>query len=167
MTAVRQVALRVRPEASLIPVNVQSGISSMPVSDAETLLGAENRACNALQQATADLGVGLEGVVNRGPAKMMMIMGWVVILDRASHKGIGGTSRMPLPEAIAKRILDGEELGLVVDNILQEENVRQKGGGVDALTHRLILRGEALAMTIAYALSPFIAPELHDLAHLC
>jgi inosine/xanthosine triphosphatase len=166
IAAVRQVVTRVWPAASLIPVDVQSGISSMPMSDAETLLGAENRAHNALQQTTADLGIGLEGGVNRGPAEMMMLLGWVVILDRAGRKGIGGTSRLPLPVAIAKRILDGEELGLVMDDILQEENVRQKGGAVGALTKGLVRRGEAFAMATAYALSPFVAPELHDIAHL-
>jgi inosine/xanthosine triphosphatase len=136
------------------------------MSSEETLLGAENRARGAMLKSGADLGIGLEGGVNREAAGLML-MGWVVVLDRSGRKGVGGASRLPLPDYIARRVLAGEELGLVMDDVLNERNVKQKGGAVGALTRGLVPRQEAFAIAVAYALSPFVVPELHDLAHLC
>ncbi len=160
IAAVRDVICRVWPEARILSIAVEPGIGSMPMSSAETLLGAENRARNALLQSSADFGIGLEGGVNPEAAGLML-MGWVVILDRNGRKGVGGASRIPLPEAIAKRVKAGEELGLVMDDILGDQNIKQKGGAVGALTGGLFLRKDAFAIAVAYALSPFVVPELH------
>lgn len=157
--AVRQVAARVWPEAEIVQLAAESGISSMPMSSAETLLGAENRARSVLLQSGADLGIGLEGGINQESAGLML-MGWVVIMDKNGRKSVGGTARLPLPESIAYRLLAGEELGHVMDDLLNDHNVKQKGGAVGALTSGLVLRKEAFAMAVAYASSPYLVPEL-------
>jgi inosine/xanthosine triphosphatase len=161
VAAVRQITTRVWPEAEFTQMAAESGVSSMPMSSAETLLGAENRARNALLRSGADLGIGLEGGVNQETAGLML-MGWVVILDNNGRKGIGGTSRLPLPDSIACRVLAGEELGYVMDDVLNDTNVKQKGGAVGALTKGFVLREDAFAIAVAYALSPYLVPELHD-----
>jgi inosine/xanthosine triphosphatase len=161
VAAVRQVTARVWPEAEIYQMAAESGIGSMPMSSGETLLGAENRARSVLLRSGADLGIGLEGGVNQEPSGLMLL-GWVVILDRNGRKGVGGAPRLPLPEAIASRVVAGEELGFVMDDILGDNNVKQKGGAVGALTKGLVLRKEAFAIAVAYALSPFLVPELHD-----
>lgn len=158
--AVQQMASRIWPNAAIIPVAVEPGISSMPMSDKETLQGAENRARRALEQTAADLGIGLEGGVNQ-EATGLMLLGWVVVVDGSGRMGVGGASRIPLPKKIADRVRAGEELGSVMDDLLNEQNVKQKGGAVGALTRGLVLREEAFATAVAYALSPFITPELH------
>ena len=159
--AVRQIATRVWPDANIHQVNVASDISSMPLSAEETLLGARNRARAALSLSASDLGIGLEGGVNQETAGLML-MGWVVVLDKYGREGIGGTARLPLPPFIASRILAGEELGQVMDDILRETNVKQKGGAVGALTAGLVLRAEAFATAVAYALSRFLVPNLYE-----
>jgi len=166
IAAARQITTRVWPEADIIPLAAVSGVSGMPMSSEETLLGAENRARDAMQKSGADLSIGLEGGVNQEAAGLML-MGWVVILDKNGRKGVGGASRLPLPDRIARRVLAGEELGPVMDDVLNDDNVKQKGGAVGALTNGLVLRQEAFAIAVAYALSPFVVPGLHDLAHLC
>jgi inosine/xanthosine triphosphatase len=159
--AVRTMAQRVWPEAEVVAVAVPSGVSAMPMSDAEALTGARNRALAARQAAAADLGVGLEGGVNAEPFGLAL-HGWVVIVDGNGREGIGGGARLPLPQAIAQRIMAGEELGDVMDDILGDHNVKQKGGAVGALTAGLVMRQETFAVAVAYALSPFIVPELHS-----
>ncbi len=161
--AVRTMAQRVWPEAEVVAVAVPSGVSAMPMSDAEALTGARNRARAARQAAAADLGVGLEGGVNVEPFGLAL-HGWVVITDGNGREGIGGGARLPLPQAIAQRVLAGEELGNVMDDVLNDHNVKQKGGAVGALTAGLVMRQETFAVAVAYALSPFIVPELHDAA---
>jgi inosine/xanthosine triphosphatase len=159
--AVRTMAERVWPGVEVVPVSVPSGISDMPMSDEEALTGARNRARAARQAAGADLGVGLEGGVHPEPFGLTL-HGWVVIVDSNGREGIGGGARLPLPEAIAQRVRDGEELGDVMDDVLNDHNVKQKGGAVGALTAGLVLRQETFAVAVAYALSPFIVPNLHD-----
>ena len=160
VAAVHDMALRHWPEAEVVPLAVETGVSEMPMSDAESLAGARNRARAARAAANADLGVGLEGGVN--PEEIGLVLhGWVVVVDGNGRTGIGGAGRLPLPEAIAKRVLAGEELGPVMDDILGQTDVRKKGGAVGALTAGLVMRQDAFALGVAYALAPFVAAQLY------
>jgi len=48
-----------------------------------------------------------------------------------------------------------------MDDVLDDHNVKQKGGAVGALTAQLQVRGDAFAMAVAYALAPFVSPDLY------
>ena len=158
--AVRSVVVRVWPEAEIIPVQVTSGVPAMPMSDAECLAGARNRARAAQTAVNAALGLGLEGGVNPEPAGLMLL-GWAVAVDSQGREGLGGGARLPLPAAIARRVLAGSELGPVMDELLGQENVKQKGGAVGALTAGLVLRKDTFAQAVAYALAPFVTPRFY------
>ncbi|MCA9960520.1 MAG: inosine/xanthosine triphosphatase [Chloroflexota bacterium] len=161
VAAVREMVLRQWPEADIVSVAVPSGVSTMPMSDAESLAGARNRARAACAQIGADLGIGLEGGVNPDE-NGLMLHSWVVVVDGNGREGIGGAGRLPLPNFIAQRILNGEELGPVMDDVLGETEVRQKGGAIGALTAGLVMRREAFALGVAYALAPFVAAQLYE-----
>jgi len=158
--AVRSVVNRIWPNVELRPVEVAPGVSAMPMSDAECLIGAGNRARASRTLIDADLGIGLEGGVNSEPAGLMLL-GWVVAVDREGREGVGGGARLPLPGAIAHRVLAGEELGPLMDELLGQSNVKQKGGAVGALTNGLVLRKETFAIAVAYALAPFVSPDFY------
>ena len=162
--AVQAVVQKVWPESQILSVIVSPGVSPMPMSDEECLLGARNRAKAALEASGADMGIGLEGGVNPGPVGLMLL-GWVAVLERNGRQGVGSTARIPLPEHMAEGIRAGRELGDVIDAILGEENVKRKGGTIGALTAGLVLRQEAFEMAVAYALSPLLAPNLHQLTN--
>lgn len=159
--AVKSITGRVWEESTVTAIDVPSGVSAMPMSDSQCLLGARNRARQARESAAADLGFGLEGGVNLEPAGLMLL-GWVAVIDARGREGIGCTARLPLPGPIAERVLGGEELGPVMDELLGYHNVRQKGGAVGALTAGLVLRQETFAIAVAYALSPFVAPRFYS-----
>jgi len=163
--AVRSVAEKVWSDSTLISIDAPSGVSSMPMGDAQCLLGARNRARLARDASGADFSFGLEGGVNQEPAGLMLL-GWVSVLDADGREGIGCTARLPLPTAIAERVLGGEELGPVMDELLGQHNVRQKGGAVGALTAGLVLRQDTFAVAVAYALAPFVAPQLYQRGRL-
>ncbi len=133
----------------------------MPMSSEECLTGARNRALNACAATGADLGIGLEGGVNP-ESTGLMLLGWAVVVDREGRESVGGGARLPLPPAISRRVLAGEELGPIMDEILGQNNVRQKGGAVGALTGGLVLRKETFAVAVAYALAPFVSPHLYE-----
>ena len=160
VTAVRNTVSRIWPEAEIVPISVPSGISEMPMSDEETLTGARNRAVAARDQLEADFGIGLEGGVHPEPFGWVL-HGWVAVVDRNGRSGIGGGGRLPLPDHIAQKVLAGQELGNVMDELLNDHNTKQKGGAVGALTNGLVLRGETFALAVAYALAPFVSPDIY------
>ena len=159
--AVKMVVNRVWPDSNLSTVAVPTGVSIMPMSDAECLNGARFRARSALNLTGADLGIGMEAGVNP-ESEGLMLLGWVVVTGKGDREGIASTARLPLPATIAARVLEGEELGPVMDQILNQSNVKQKGGAVGALTAGLVLRKETFAIAVAYALAPFVAPRFYD-----
>ncbi len=161
VAAVRSIIERVWPVAELVSMDVSSGVGVMPKSDAECLAGARNRARAAQREVDADIGIGLEGGVNQDPDGLMLL-GWVVAVDANGREGVGGGARLPLPVTIAKRVNAGEELGPIMDELLDETNTKQKGGAVGALTSGLVMRSETFAIAVAYALAPFVSPHFYD-----
>lgn len=158
--AARSVIERVWPEAAIAGIDVPAGVRAMPMSDLECQTGARNRARAARELAAADLGVGIEGGVQEENG-VLMLTAWTVIVNGRGLEGLGGSGRLPLPEWIARRVRDGEELGFVMDDVLNDHNVKQKGGAVGAFTAGLSSRQEALALGVAYAIAPFVSPQLY------
>lgn len=160
IAAVRAAVSRVWPDAQLVPVAVDSGVPAMPMSDADCLAGARNRARSARNKADAAYGVGMEGGVQEDSAGFLLV-GWAVVVDAEGHEGMGGTPRLQLPPVIARRVLAGEELGLVMDDLLGEHKSNHRGGAIGALTAGLVTRSQAFTMAISFALAPFVSQDFY------
>lgn len=140
-------------EAAVEAVTVDSGVDDQPMGDDESIRGATNRAERALDGY--DLGVGLEGGVADGPDGWYLIM-WAAATDgEATHLGCG--PRLRLPDRIAERVRDGEELGPVMDDVIGETGVKHDQGAAGVLTDGIIDRETALLTAVAGALGPFVA----------
>lgn len=155
ITAVTKIARQVWPECVVEGISVPSGVSEMPMRDERCILGAKNRAVAARDALKADFGFGLEGGVHPW-AEGLLLVGWVAAVDKNGRFGIGGTGRLPLPRHIGERVAAGEELGLVIDDLWDDHNSKQKGGAVAALTANLMTREDAFTLGAAYALGPFM-----------
>jgi len=140
-------------------VPVPSGVSEQPTGHAETIAGAENRAAAVLAEEPAgyDLGVGIEGGVAEfdGTDEIFLIM-WAAVSD-GSRVGRGAGPSLELPVAVAARVEDGEELGPVMDDVLDTNGVARRGGAAGALTNSRVDRADALAGVVAGALGPFVS----------
>ena len=157
--AARRAAAKVWPGCAVVPVAVPSGVGEQPLSDDETIRGAMNRARNALAAVDgASIGMGVEGGVQDTPYGMF-VGGWAAVVDRDGGLGIGAGGRVLLPEAIARRIRAGEELGPVMDDFSGRRNVKHGEGAIGVFTNGLIERTEALEIALTYALARFITPE--------
>lgn len=161
LAAVRNIVARLWPDAQVEAVDVPSGVAAQPRSDEEAIRGARHRAVAALAQTDADLGVGLEGSVVDTPHGMFL-EGWAVVRDRAGREGIASGGRILLPERIARAVRVGGEVGPVSDAVTGERNIKQKQGTVGYLTGGLVTRTAAHEKMVAYALAPFLHPELYD-----
>lgn len=161
ITAVSNIATQIWPDALVEGVVVPSGVSAMPLSDDETIEGARNRALLARETLNADLGFGLEGGVHPFEGGLLL-MGWVAVVDGNGRFSLGGCGRLPLPAEMSRRILAGEELGNIIDELTNDENSKQKEGAVGVLTGGILTRVDAFQLGVALALSRFVAGEFYE-----
>jgi len=138
-------------------VPVDSGVSEQPTGHAETVAGAENRVEAVLDAGEYDLAVGLEGGVARfGGADGLFLVMWAAVSD-GSRVGRAAGPSLELPAPVAARIGDGEELGPVMDDVLDTTGIATRGGAAGALTDGRVDRADALETAVAGALGPFVS----------
>lgn len=128
-------------EIELVSLDVPSGVNEQPFSDDETIKGAINRAQNALEVGNGDIGIGLEGGVHQ-TEHGLFLCNWGCLVEKGEPPIIGGGARILLPKQIAIRLLNGEELGPVMDDYAKQENVRKNEGAVGIFTNGMINRAE-------------------------
>lgn len=146
-------------DASVQAIAVESGVAEQPGSRAETIAGADNRAQGALTETGADLGIGIEGGVATVEAvEGLWLVMWASVTDGARLERGGGPS-IRLPETIADRIRAGEELGPVLDDVLDTSGVATEQGAAGVLTDEIIDRESSLVHAVAGALGPFRAEQ--------
>lgn len=126
---------------SVAAVDVPSGVSEQPFSDEETIAGAINRAKAALLAADAEMGIGLEGGVVQTPYGLFLC-NWGALAVEGEEPIIAGGARIKLPSEVAERLLNGEELGPVMDDYTKQNNVRHKEGAIGVFTKDAVSRSQ-------------------------
>ncbi len=160
LAAARAVLAWAAPGSTVEAVTVPSGVPDQPFGDDETITGARNRARAAREALDADLGLGLEGGVVDSPEGMRS-NAWCVVVHRDGREGIGGSLAMPLPNAVARMIRGGMELGHAMDALVAEVGTKRGKGAVGILTAGRIDRQGAYEVLVTYALAPFVTPGLY------
>ena len=122
-------------------IDVASNVSEQPFSNEETRQGAINRAIATLQQTNATLGFGLEGGVYELEG-VMYCCNWGALATKAGQVFSCAGATFMLPEEIASRLRAGEELGPVMDDYTNTENIRHHAGAIGIFTNGLIDRKE-------------------------
>ena len=150
---------RALPDAVAEPVAVESGVPEQPRGRDQTITGARNRAESALAATDAALGVGIEGGVARvdGTDGLFLIM-WAAVTD-GERWGVGSGPSLRLPEGVAARVESGDELGPVMDDLLDTEGVAEQEGAAGVLTGERIDRESALVHAVASAAGPFVTEQ--------
>ena len=160
IAAARNVLLKIYPGAEIISVEVDSKVSSHPLTDAEAIAGARERAQQARKITGSDLGVGLEGSTVDIDGKHMTA-GWAAVFD-GTRFHIGGGGHLLLPPAVDRKIRrENKELGTAMDELTGEINTKQKMGAIGILTKGLSSREKAYEYILIYALTPFLSPEFY------
>lgn len=141
VNAVRKAFQELDKNITIVPINVSSGVSEQPFSDEETIQGAINRALECLNHSEIDIGIGLEGGVQES-SYGLSICNWGALVEKNQPPIIAGGARIILPEEIAIRLRNGEELGPVMDDYSSQNNVRKKEGAVGIFTNNHVTRDE-------------------------
>ena len=152
------------PEVSfeVQPVTVPSGVSAQPLSDAETLLGATNRAKAARElDPVADFWLGIEGGLQPVPGEPDAYLSycWVVVLGR-KQAGRARSASYELPKATCELIRQGMELGDADDLVFGVSGSKRESGGVGLLTDNRVRRSQFYAEAVKLAMIPFVNPGL-------
>jgi len=148
-------------EIIIEPLAVLSGVADQPMSDAETLEGARNRANHAkLAQSDADFWVGLEGGI-ADDGEQMEAFAWICTLSQ-EREGKARSASFDLPPQIRDLVLSGIELGHADDMVFERKNSKHGNGAVGILTHGLIDRAAYYEQAVILALIPFINAELYN-----
>jgi inosine/xanthosine triphosphatase len=135
-------------------VSAPSGVSDQPMGDAETLLGAQNRAASARKlMPDVDFCIGIEGGVSDEDGEMQAFA-WVVILGK-TRTGKSRTGTFLLPQEVAQLVREGMELGHADDVVFGRDNSKQANGSVGLLTGDVIDRVAYYEHAVVLALIPF------------
>ncbi|MGA7439050.1 MAG: inosine/xanthosine triphosphatase [Luteibacter sp.] len=140
-------------------MHAPSGVPDQPMTAAETREGALNRMNYLRQHAEADFFVALESgvdVTEDGPGTF-----GVVAIGHGDRVSVGRSAWLPLPPAVFEALLDGEELGDVMDRVFGTVNIKQQGGALGLVTNGHVTREDAYAQAMTLAMAPFLHPELY------
>ena len=141
-------------------LSVPSGVSDQPMSDAETLRGAHQRAARArTARPDAAYWVGIEGGCAEGSTGLEAFA-WVVVLG-PNNGGRSRTGMFLLPDEIAELVRGGMELGHADDAVFGRDNSKQQDGSVGLLTGGVVDRTAYYQHAVILALIPFRQPQLH------
>ena len=143
----------------ILPRPAPSGVSDQPMTSAETLLGALNRAAAArAAHPGADFWVGIEGGVEEDGG--LAAFAWVAVLS-PSGSGKARTGTFFLPPAVAHLVRQGIELGEADDIVFGATNSKQQNGAIGLLTGDVIDRAGLYEHAVVLALVSFRHPELY------
>lgn len=145
----------------IVPVSVDSGVTAQPMSDAEGIRGAANRAQRARMALDADFGVGLEGGLHEVDGRWFDC-GWVVVVDRDGREGIGSTVKIQTPAKVIALVHQGMELGVANDLFFGAANSKQAQGHFGLMTNGAITRAQGYRDGVIMALTRFLHPDLFE-----
>lgn len=138
-------------EATVVPVDVDSGVADQPRTVAETVRGAERRAERSLAASAAEYGIGLEGGVTSDQVRpgTWLVM-WACVTDGHRERLASGPS-LRLPAPVVEHLEAGRTLGEAMDHVTDRDAVGCGAGAIGVLTGGLVDRSDALALAVTTA----------------
>ncbi len=146
-----------------VGIEVSSGVGVQPVGD-ETFTGAMNRAMklkelNDSQKLNADFFVGIEGGIAKHFNKWFAF-GCMCVVDKEGRAGFGLSPNFELPLMVVDKLLQGIELGDVMDEIMNQQNTKQKQGAIGFFTNGVMNRKELYVEGLKVAVIPFLHKKM-------
>ncbi len=125
--------------ASVYSADVTSGVSPQPKTDNETREGAINRARSSKDSEPDSYGLGLEGGVMQ-MKEQLYLCNWGVLITPNNKCYTASGARIPLPSDIATQIVNGQELGEIMQEWTKINDIRHHQGAIGIFTNGMISR---------------------------
>jgi len=142
----------------------------MPLTDDELMRGARSRALGVGEvlrdeRIAPEICLGLEGgfhSVKFDGEWHTYLRGWAFATD-GKRGWFGAAPAIEVPPSIARRVIDGNlELGVVIDEIAGEHDVRSRQGSWGVLSRDLLTRSMSFEAALIAALAPFYNAPLYS-----
>jgi inosine/xanthosine triphosphatase len=141
-------------------LNVESGVPDQPIGD-DTFRGARNRARNLMQLKPGfDFYIGIEGGIAQQFGKWFAF-GCMCIIDENGDEAFGTSPHFELPQKVTNNLLEGKELGDVMDELMNTQNSKHKDGAIGFFTNGVMNRKELYLHGLIVALAPFVHKNLY------
>ncbi|MBE6159590.1 MAG: DUF84 family protein [Lactobacillales bacterium] len=145
-------------------ISVPSLVSEEPVNN-EIYEGARNRVNNLIKYAKenniqAEYFLGVESGITNLLGKWVII-NIAVIKDKDGYESWGTSSAFPVPNKYVEEIIS-TDLGKVMDNIFQQNDLRSSKGGIHFLTDGRINRIDLTRESFIMALTQYINEFWND-----
>ncbi|MBO7925354.1 inosine/xanthosine triphosphatase [Pseudoalteromonas sp. K222D] len=140
-------------------VNAPSGVPDQPIGEEQTRIGAQNRVNYCKEHYQAHYYVAMEGGAEQfsyGAATFAY-----VVIDNAVNQVVGRSSNLPLPQILYNALLNGAELGNVMDKAFNTTNIKQQGGAIGLLTNNHATRESTYTQALTLAMAPFLHSALY------
>ena len=148
-------------DVEIVGVKVESNVSDQPVGK-ETYYGAVNRVNNLISYAKsnnikADLFMSVESGITEDLG-FWAITNVAVIKNAKGEMGVGSSASFPVPKKHVNNVIQNT-LGVVMDNLFNESDLRSSTGGIGILTKDVMSRIDLNTQAFIMALTPFINKE--------
>jgi inosine/xanthosine triphosphatase len=146
-------------DAEIVARKVSVSVPAMPLSDAELMQGARERAAQVqAENIEAQLFVGLEGGFHSVLADgvwVTFLRGWAFVTD-GTNGYWGAAPSVTVPDYIARAVTEsGRELAAVIDEVAGEKDVRSRQGAWGVLSRDLLTRAMSFESALLAACAPF------------
>jgi inosine/xanthosine triphosphatase len=153
---------------------VDSGVGHTPISSAQSMTGARQRAEALIRKAAEEsqqyqFYVGLEGGLDVVPDpdsrfkthRRVFLESWAYVTD-GTHGYYGRSGGIEIPQALAVDVLEnGLELSVAIDKFAGLAGIRDRQGAWGVLSGDLISRREAFRVAVIAAFAPFYNAPLY------
>lgn len=159
--ATKNILEKIFVDVEISSIDVISCVPDQPFGLDQTIKGAINRAKNAFSEEF-DLSVGIESGLMKTPNSLTgyIDLQWCAIFD-GNQVTIGVSSGFEYPPEVVKEVLDGFEVGDVMDRITGVEDLGKKKGAVSHLSHDLLNRTENTEQCVLTAMIPRMNPDVY------
>ena len=155
--------------ANVVARRVETSLPAMPLTDWQLMQGARERAFAARdsllsRRLKADIYVGLEGGFHSISIEgewHTFLRGWAYATN-GERGGFGAAPSISVPPDIVQSVVEGRrELGLVIDEVTGERDIRSKQGAWGVLSRDLVTRSMSFELALIAAFAPFYNPRLY------
>jgi inosine/xanthosine triphosphatase len=161
LKATQNILKKIYPAVEVEDRDVDSGVPDQPIGLEVTVQGAINRARNAFSPYF-DLSVGIESGLLEVPHSITgyLDLQWCAIYD-GEKITLGVSAGFEYPPMVIEQVLDGREVGDVMDQVTGVDKLGQKTGAVSHLTQGMLDRTGNTEQCVLMAMVPRMNEDLY------
>lgn len=159
--ATQNILEKIYENVEVIGIDVDSEVPDQPFGKEETIQGAINRAKNAYSY-DFNLSIGIESGLMKIPNSITgyIDLQWCAIFD-GDNITLGVSAGFEYPPKVVEEVLEGKEVGDVMDKITGIENLGQKTGAVSYLSKGMLDRTENTEQCVLTAMIPRMNEKIY------